>query len=227
MSKGGTISVASDEAARFTRFAISIQGLEVPPGTRTLWQIGHDIAGNRNQSVRQLLESEDYGDWLWFIDTDMLFAPSTLERLLAADVDMIQVLVLMRHPPHEPVLYEHSAIQRNPTLVGPPRRVEVQSLGAGGTLYRKRVFEAVAGPWFEGIIGREDTGFAQKAVAAGFKLYVDLATPAVHLTPMGIRPVYDAAAGTWAVQYDAVNGDGARMPFRAGPRIVRPSYAGR
>jgi len=179
------------------------------PDAKILHMIGNDIADSRNQAVLQC-----EGEWVWFIDTDMLFAPTTLERLLATGKDAVQVLCLMRYPPHEPVLYQHSPTQRNTAPTGPPRVVEVMSLGAGGTLYRKAVFEAIEGPWFEGILGREDTSFAQKVRTAGFSLHVDLSTPAVHLTPMGVRPVYDGATGNWHVQYLATNGEGADLPFR-------------
>jgi GT2 family glycosyltransferase len=178
--------------------------------------ISNDIADARNQAV---LQAE--GDWVWFIDTDMLFAPSTLERLLAHHVDVVQVLCLMRHPPHEPVLWQHSALTKNRMPEGPPRLVETKSIGAGGTLYRRRVFEAMPGPWFEGVLGTEDTNFARKLCLAGFRLYTDLTTPVRHLTPMAIFPRY--VNGEWVVCYEAMNGQTAMIPYTDSQLITAPS----
>lgn len=41
------------------------------------------IPGSRNQIVKDFLARTD-GEWLWFIDTDMGFAPDTVDRLVAA-----------------------------------------------------------------------------------------------------------------------------------------------
>jgi len=213
LTPSGTIVYCSREDHAPPQFAACLARLaQRHPDAELIHMIGNDIADSRNQAVMQCV-----GDWVWFIDTDMLFAPKTLQRLLDTGKDVIQVLCLMRHPPNEPVLYQHSAVQRDPGLSGPPRVVEVQSLGAGGTLYRKRAFEAMPGPWFEGILGREDTNFAQKLRAAGIPLFVDLSTPVVHLTPMGVRPKYDSKTGTWAVEYVATNGIGITAPFAAVP----------
>lgn len=213
MSVSGTIVYCSREDHAPPQFAACLARLaQRHPDAKILHIIGNDIADSRNSAVMQC-----EGDWVWFIDTDMLFAPTTLERLLDTGKDAVQVLCLMRHPPNDPLLYQHSATERDPGLSGPPRVVEVQSLGAGGTLYRKAAFEAMPGPWFEGIIGREDTSFAQKLRDKGIRLYVDMSTPVVHLTPMGVRPKYEARTGTWTVEYVATNGVGLSVPFAASP----------
>jgi len=50
-------------------------------GGRLATQAGANLSGPRNALVRRFL---DYGkaDWLWLVDTDMTFAPDTVERLL-------------------------------------------------------------------------------------------------------------------------------------------------
>lgn len=214
----GTIVYCSREDHAPPQFAACLARLaQRHPDAKILHMIGNDIADSRNMAVQQC-----EGDWVWFIDTDMLFAPTTLQRLLATGTDIVQVLCLMRHPPHDPLLFQDSPDRRRTVPLGPPRLVKVQSCGAGGTLYRKTVFETVPGPWFNGIIGREDVTFAQKARAAGFDLYVDMTTPVVHLTPIGVRPVYDAAVGTWHINYVASNGDGIDVPFRTD--VVVPQH---
>jgi hypothetical protein len=41
------------------------------------------VAAGRNEIAREFLDSTD-GEWLWFIDTDMGFAPDTVDRLVAS-----------------------------------------------------------------------------------------------------------------------------------------------
>lgn len=212
----GTIAYCSREDQIYPTFAACLTRLaQQHPDAKIVQMVSNDIADARNKAV---LQAE--GDWLWFIDTDMLFAPNTLERLLAHNVDVVQVLCLKRHPPHEPILWEDSAVQLSKSPRGAPRLVEVKSLGAGGTLYRRKVFEAIKGPWFEGILGVEDTNCAQKIRLAGFKLWVDLATPVGHTTPMVIWPEY--MNGVWVVRYDAMNGQQLRMPMLDSSPLILP-----
>jgi hypothetical protein len=213
----GTIAYCSREREDCAQFAACLARLaQQHPTALVTHIISNDIAHARNQAVMNAR-----GGWIWFIDTDMVFGPDTLKRLLRHNVDIVQVHVVMRHPPHETVLWEHDPVKKDGIAVGPPRLVEVQSLGAGGTLYRQRVFESMPGPWFEGILGREDTCFAQKARDAGFPLHVDLATPVGHIAPVAIWPKYHGD-GTWAVKYQAVNGAEIEVPGPATPRVLVP-----
>lgn len=222
----GTIAYCTREDHCSPLFASFLAKLaQRHPNAKILPIITNDVAAGRNKAV---LDSE--GDWIWFIDTDQAFAATTLERLLAHNVDVVQVLCLKRHPPHQPIVWQFDPVEGNTSLTGPPRLVEVQSLGAGGTLYRRRVFEAITGPWFEGILGTEDTCFAQKIRAAGFALHVDLATPVGHTAPTIIWPEYQD--GQWLVRYDAMNGQQLWIPFLdrgliEQARLPEPALSGR
>lgn len=214
----GTIAYCSREDHASPLFAAFLAQLaQRHPTAKISPVITNDVAQGRNMAVYQA-----EGDWLWFIDTDMAFGAHVLERLLAHNVDIVQTLCLKRHPPHQPVLWERSAAVENTSPTGRPRLIEVKSLGAGGTLYRRKVFEKIAGPWFEGVLGTEDTNFAAKARLAGFKLYVDMATTVGHVTPMVIWPEWDELAGSWSVRYDAMNGPAVRVSFQEGLLVEPP-----
>lgn len=213
----GTIAYCSRDDHAPPMFAKCLARLaQRHPYAKIEHYIGNDIAQSRNKAVTEL-----EGDWLWFIDTDMLFADVTLERLLAHHVPVVQTLVLMRYPPHEPVLWAAGSDIREPYLTGPPRLQQVDKLGAGGTLYRREVFSVVRAPWFEGILGKEDVNFAQKLHLAGVKLYVDLTTPCRHLTPVCVFPAYAPQTGKWNIRYEMMNGDS--LVIGGGPaRILTP-----
>lgn len=190
--------------------------LQQHPDAKPLHMISNDIAEARNMAV---MNAE--GDWIWMIDTDMAFAPTILKKLLSYNVDVVQPLVVKRHPPHEPIFYSMEgtgAALKGQFPDGLPGLVEVPSLGAGGTLYRRKVFEGISGPWFEGIIGKEDTNFALKCRLAGFHLYTDTSTTCGHLTPMLIWPVYQD--GQWLIRYDAMNGQSVTFAPNETRRII-------
>lgn len=195
----GTIAVTADEAGRYTRFAISMQQLLAPVGTETLWQIGNDIAGNRNGACANFA-----GDWIWFIDDDHAFHPDILQRLLAHNVDIVTPICLRRTSPFLPVPCVDENFMDLMCYAG-DELVEVQHAGSSGMLIRRRVLEAVSEPWFE--LGNgisEDVNFCRKAVEAGFKVHVDTGAKLGHITTAVIWPVFDDER--WYTGFTIANG---------------------
>lgn len=155
-----------------------------------------DVSAGRNAIVRNFLETD--GDWLWFIDDDMVFESDILMRLLANKVDIVQALTLMRVPPHNATMYMGpdpiNFLYTQKVLTDEMRLVEVDACGTGGMLIRRRVLEVLGSPWFDvGHIGTgalgEDIAFCEKAKAHGFGVFVDTTTPAGHITPVEIWPL--------------------------------------
>lgn len=73
-------------------FDMSLHQRIVNGGGRMCSIAGANLAGPRNTLVKQFL---DFGqaDWLWMVDSDMTFDPSTLERLLEfADPDTAPIM---------------------------------------------------------------------------------------------------------------------------------------
>lgn len=182
----GTVAVTADEAGRFTRFAISMQRLEVPPGTSTVWQIGNDIAASRNRAC------EDFdGSWLWFIDDDHAFSSTVLLELLAHDLPIIGPNVLRRQQPFASTACVQDAVLN---LRGRPARgvVKVQHTGSSGLLIRREVIESLEPPWFElGNGVSEDVNFCRKAADAGWPIHVDLGVRLGHVTTTVVWPHHD------------------------------------
>ncbi len=202
----GTIAVTASETGRYTRFAICMQGLYVPPGSHTKWQIGSDVAAARNQACEQA-----DGDWVWFIDDDHTFDPDIIHQLLARDVDIVTPLCLRRSQPFLPVACVDDDFM-DLGLYGPDELVEVQHAGSSGMLIRKHVLDVVEPPWFE--LGNgisEDVTFCQKARAAGFRVHVDMAVRLGHMVTAVIQPVWQER---WLTGLEVA--DGARMTIEPG-----------
>lgn len=188
----GLVAVAADEAGRFTRFALSMQALWLPPGSSTVWQVGNDIAGSRNAACAKLGPEHD---WVWFIDDDHAFDYDLLHGLLARNVDIVGPLCLRRVQPFLPTATVDGDFM-DITRYAPDELVEVQQTGSSGMLIRRRVLDAIEPPWFELETDvSEDIVFCRKACAAGFRIHVDMGQRLGHMTTAVIWPAHDAVPG--------------------------------
>lgn len=133
------------------------------------------IANLRNQAVtmaRSLGASH-----LLFIDSDMRFPPSTLDRLLAADVAIVAANYAQRTMP----IWSVARVEGKPfSSFGRHGLQSVESVGCGVMLISLGVFESLPKPWFdtpysatyETQLG-EDVFFCQQARANGFDVWID------------------------------------------------------
>jgi hypothetical protein len=150
------------------------------------------------------------GDWLFFIDDDMVWEADAVGRLLQArdeiDADIIGGLCYRRSAPHQPTLF----MRETPTSGGynyleswTDDIIEVDATGMAFVIIHKRVFEAIAGtemPSLEireslgpsgffqwnGVLG-EDLRFCQDAKAAGMRIFVDTRIEVGHIAEVEIR----------------------------------------
>lgn len=199
---GGTVGVIAQDTARFSMFAASVTSLRVPEGSMIQWVLGQGIADNCNRLVRanEPKGIGMHGDWLWLLGDDHAFAPQTLMRLLAHDVDIVVPLCLTRQPPFTPVIFsgwtDDEHIYRNYVRLSEHPNgglVPVHSAGSAGMLIKRHVFEELADPWFEmgaisGEFLAEDLWFCDKAREAGFSIYADLDTKFGHITSTIVWP---------------------------------------
>jgi hypothetical protein len=123
-------------------------------------------------------------EWMLWLDSDMLFPPDTLERLLAFGLDVVGANYPRRMPPHVGTATVQSGTDLAPcetTLAkaqaGQPE--QVLTLGFGALLMNARVFEGLDRPWFQivddgadGFVG-EDMHFLHKLSQHGFVPHVD------------------------------------------------------
>lgn len=179
----------------------------IPPGKyveRNIVQ-GNVLPLQRNECVQRMK-----GDWLLFIDDDMVWSPKDIEKLLAAreeiDADIIGGLCFQRSAPHNPTMF----MRESPKAGGyqflekwTDDIVEVDATGMAFVVIHKRVFEKMIGrpmppyemrmgylplPFFrwEGTLG-EDLRFCQDAKSAGVRIFVDTRIEIGHVSEVEIR----------------------------------------
>lgn len=141
------------------------------------WTNGrHSVVANaRNNCVDQVQNLK--ADYIMFFDSDMVFPPETLTRLLAHRKDIVGALYPRRAPPYDVL---------GKTLTNQPMQVsgglqEMASVPTGCLLIKMSVFNALTKPYFrhketEGqtMVGPEDYEFCVRARAKGFKVYADI-----------------------------------------------------
>lgn len=114
-----------------------------------------------------------------FVDSDMLFPPDAMLRLLAHDLDVVGLNYRRKIPEMDSV----ARGMQGETILSTPDKVGVEEVGYTGTgflLINRAVFERIQRPWFETMyrpkqndwLG-EDVYFCARAREVGIKVHVD------------------------------------------------------
>ncbi len=163
-----------------------------------------NLAKARNRLVDYFLDDYPECDWLWFCDTDMVFEPDTLHRMLAraieCDVKILGALcVLVTAEGAIPTMFvdDHESVTHVMLDYQDNTVAEVAATGTGCILIHRDVFvkmQADAGgsknAWFGFDVVTSDTGkewtlgedvsFCLRARKAGFTVHVDTTAQVGH-----------------------------------------------
>ena len=149
----------------------------------------------RNNIVRAALR--DNFSHLIMMDTDQVYHQDTIPRLLSYRLPVVGCLVYRRYPPFDPIMLK-GTLGKYQTIAEwePGGLVEVDATGTGCIMFDMNVFRKMPAPWFrsrrhEGAPVGEDIGFCSDLREAGYRIFVDTAIPAGHLSQMQITE------GTW------------------------------
>lgn len=156
------------------------------------------VANGRNSLVKAAMSIK--ADYLLQIDSDMVFPPDCLDRLLAHDKDIVGGTYVRRGPPFDNLGASIEAdIDKREGLV------EMTHIPTGMLLVKMKVFEALKAPWFKytdneelGCVNGEDMIFSARAREAGFQLFCDLGL-SMDLRHMYVYPLSPVDPSTRAV----------------------------
>ncbi len=132
---------------------------------------------------------------LIMMDTDMVYHPQTIPRLLSHRLPIVGALTFRRYPPFDPLLMSKPEGAKKYQLTEGWEEgdlVEVDATGAGCLMFDMEIFSSMPYPWFkmrknpDGSPIGEDIGFCQDLKAAGYKIFVDTSVPSAHLTTLAI-----------------------------------------
>lgn len=161
----------------------------------SIWfNLGSLVYTSRNEIAKRALLDE--ADLVMWFDSDMVFAPDTLRRLLAhidAGADMVTGVYYRRTPPFSPTIFKTMEIDEEKQSAEwtefetlPEGLFEVAACGFGCVLMRTEMFVAVFGKFGNmfapiGNVG-EDIAFCWRARQCGYKIFAD---PSIMLGHVG------------------------------------------
>jgi GT2 family glycosyltransferase len=181
----------------------SLLDLDIPKPYHCLDRREVTIDQARNEltgAVIYDLACADVTHLLW-IDDDMVFAPDSLQRLLAHDLDIVGGLCHGRRAPHyAPILLK----KQGGSLMGYAYQhdyirglVEVDATGGAFLLVKREVFVSIEnkfttpgeGPWSHRGSG-EDTAFCERAKECGYKIFVDTSLEIGHIAEVVVDSAF-------------------------------------
>jgi hypothetical protein len=191
-------------------YTLSVQSLlqmfrdDLPPGSQFMVEDGLSTLPEKHNSLIRAFLGRRTLTHLLLLDSDMIFPPGMVPRLMGHAKDVVGVLYAKRLPPFEVVggrcNSPDSAVRSLWPQVYPLRPGEglqrADLVGGGVQLVHRRVFETIPPPWFEmppTTINRgghitDDYYFCEKVRAAGFELWCDTDLEVGHMTVASITP---------------------------------------
>lgn len=177
------------------RFAQSLATLKKVGKCTVSFLMGSLIYDSRNKLAGYAVEAE--ADYVLWLDSDMVFPPDTLERMMNVldthpEIDILCGLYFRRTHPFSPVLF--SKLERENDVVVwedyktvPDELFEVAGCGFGCVLMRTDCLFDIGANWFTPFVDAgEDCAFCIKARENGYKIYCE---PNISIGHMGYAPV--------------------------------------
>lgn len=198
MADQATLAFVHSGSVR-AEFMLSVIGLLQRPDPSPLaayfaLQHGPVLTQARNHVARQFMKSGH--DWLWMVDTDMVFDPDTLSRLVAAaDPDSAPIVGALCHGLNIsgdviPTLYS-LAVGELPQAIEPKpdTLMQVDATGCACLLVHRSVFERLGNFPFRQVITptceySEDLSFCIHARAHDIPVYVHTGIKVGHIKPV-------------------------------------------
>lgn len=182
------------------RFAQSLATLKKVGKCTVSFLIGSLVYDSRNKLAGYAIKTE--ADYILWIDSDMVFQPDTLERMMAVldeheEIDILCGLYFRRSTPFTPVLFSKlenkgNDVEFEELKTVPDELFEVAGCGFGCVLMRTDCLFDIAsteqqGNWFTPLANAgEDCAFCIRAREHGYRIFCD---PTIDLGHMAYAPV--------------------------------------
>lgn len=183
------------------RFAQCLTTLKKVGKCTVSFLIGSLVYDSRNKLSGMAVEMD--ADYILWLDSDVVFMPDTLERMMNVlndnpDIDVLTGLYFRRGAPFTPVLFSKLEIGDNGLLVFedqtdiPDGLFEIAGCGFGCVLMRTDLLLDIAakeggGLWFTPLANAgEDCAFCIRARRNGYKIVCD---PSVEIGHMGYAAI--------------------------------------
>lgn len=185
-------------------FAQSLATLNKVGECAVVFIVGSLIYDSRNKIATQAVEVG--ADYVMWFDSDMIFSPDTLQKLIADDKDIVSGLYHRRTAPYTPVLFSEIGVNDDGTAKWsnyddhPDSLFRCEGIGFGCVLVKAEVLFDMAAKyhdWFGPTNGfGEDLSFCLRAKELGFEIWCDPTVNCGHVGHMVIDDkLYKAMRG--------------------------------
>ena len=149
-----------------------------------IWE-GCNVHQSRTNIVREAIKNGS--THLLFIDSDMVFEPEAVEKIIQYDKDIVGVSYNMRKLPLTSTIKIHD--ENGVQSFTPTKDLfECYAVATGFMLIKMSVFEKIKTPWFAFEFDENgdmkvgsDVWFCKQAREAGFKIWCDPTTKVGHI----------------------------------------------
>lgn len=167
------------------QFLGSLIQLDRPVNTQFGIESGSLVYNARNNLARQAIKAE--ADWVFWVDSDMVFEPHVLDRMLKVcvenDIDFLTAICFRRKPPYTPCIFDRlDKVEKGASYTAflsvPEGRFQVGGCGFAGVLMSTDVLISVSakfnGRMFDPMEGfGEDVAFCWRARQCGYNIWCD------------------------------------------------------
>ena len=168
-------------------FAVQLRLLQVPFKT-------FQVLNPQNMQIdeaRNFIVDKMQGDYLFFLDSDVIPPIDAITRLVEHKKDIVCGLYFQKQSPFFPVIFNKSEAGGRYDVkmwYEKNKLIEVYSAGLGCCLIKREVFEKIGAPWFKFTTGwgevmreSEDHYFFRRAREKGYKIYCDTLITCGHM----------------------------------------------
>jgi hypothetical protein len=163
------------------------------PSATLIMARGSIVTRARNACIQAVEQSKDEVGFIFFADSDVIFPPDTIARLMAHDKDIVGATYMNKSPPYRLMA---KTIDGEPITAG-AGLFEVAALPLGCILLRRSIFRSLKRPYFR-LLDDEQTGdthgedyvFCRIVRELGYRLFVDidLTKQVGHIGEQILRP---------------------------------------
>lgn len=153
--------------------------------TAIMFQVGSLIYEARNKLAKQAIKMG--ADWTMWFDSDMIFQPDTMIKLLEHNAPIVSGAYFRRSPPYHLVAFDECDTKNRKwtDLKLPTETVKCGGVGFGCVLVKTEVLFDVAAKfqtWFEPMNGfGEDLSFCWRARECGYDILLDPSITCGHI----------------------------------------------
>ena len=171
-------------------FAQSLASLNKVGQCMVNFSVGSLIYDSRNKLAAKAMKEE--ADYILWLDSDMVFSPDLLEKLIEDDKDMVSGIYFRRTSPWNPVIFKDSELKDSrlewTDYVEYPKETlfKVAGVGFGCVLMKTDIlFDMVGrfGDWFSPLYNSgEGLSFCYRAKELGYEIWCDSRIKCGHMS---------------------------------------------